>query len=61
MARWFVVVGDLIAIAQANLLIERLLVSSDPFDAYVCDKCGLLARPGWCQYVKTGCGRAVEA
>ena len=30
-----------------------LMTSSDGFTAYVCEQCGLLARPGWCQNCRT--------
>jgi len=32
----------LIAYGAANLLTERLMISSDQFDVHVCEKCGLL-------------------
>lgn len=44
----------LIAHGTSMLLIERLLLSSDPFLASICTKCGLLAQHNWCQYCKTG-------
>jgi DNA-directed RNA polymerase III subunit RPC2 len=44
----------LVAHGTANLLVERLLVSSDPFMASVCTQCGILAYSGWCQYCKRG-------
>lgn len=36
------------------LLQERLLVSSDAFNADVCSACGLLGSSGWCQYCRSG-------
>ncbi|KAK8812330.1 hypothetical protein WA158_007564 [Blastocystis sp. Blastoise] len=44
----------LVAHGTSMLLIERLLLSSDPFLASICTKCGLLAQKDWCQYCKTG-------
>ena len=44
----------LVAHGTSLLLVERLLVSSDPFQASVCQHCGLLATSGWCQYCKSG-------
>lgn len=31
------------------LIMERLMISSDAFTAYVCENCGLLGYKGWCQ------------
>jgi len=42
----------LIGYGATGLLIERLMISSDIFDATVCLKCGLLSREGWCQYCR---------
>merc|ERR1719464_889202 len=38
----------LIAYGASNLLIERLMISSDAFDVDVCNKCGLLGYKSWC-------------
>jgi len=38
----------------SNLLLERLMISADVFNADVCKKCGLLGYMGWCQYCKSG-------
>lgn len=35
------------------LLQERLLISSDAFNADVCSKCGLLGAAGWCQFCRS--------
>ncbi|KAH0485044.1 MAG: hypothetical protein KVP17_002428 [Porospora cf. gigantea B] len=43
----------LVAYGAANLLIERLMLSSDAFKAYVCATCGLLVSPNWCQFCKS--------
>ena len=32
----------LISYGAANLITERLMISSDQFDVYVCEGCGLL-------------------
>jgi len=32
----------LISYGAANLIAERLMISSDQFDVHVCDRCGLL-------------------
>ena len=42
----------LIGYGATQLLLERLMVSSDAFEAQVCEKCGMLAYKGWCK----GCG-----
>ena len=36
------------------LLLERLMLSSDLFSAYICGKCGYLAMEGFCQYCGDG-------
>ena len=38
----------LIAYGASNLLVERLMISSDAFDVDVCNDCGLLGYKGWC-------------
>ena len=40
----------LIGYGASNLLLERLMYSSDVYNATVCQKCGLLAYPGKCTY-----------
>lgn len=44
----------LVAHGTSMLLIERLLLSSDPFLASICSKCGLLCQEEWCEYCKSG-------
>ncbi|KAG5186658.1 DNA-directed RNA polymerase III subunit RPC2 [Tribonema minus] len=43
----------LIGYGASALIMERLMISSDAFTAYVCEGCGLLGYQGWCQ----GCRR----
>ncbi|KAJ1973663.1 DNA-directed RNA polymerase III complex subunit Rpc2 [Dimargaris xerosporica] len=43
----------LIGYGASMLLLERLMVSSDAFDVFVCEQCGLLGYKGWCQYCKS--------
>ena len=43
----------LVAHGTSLLLIERLLVSSDPFTATICRTCGLICRPGCCEVCKS--------
>ncbi|KAI9190025.1 DNA-directed RNA polymerase III complex subunit Rpc2 [Blastocladiella emersonii ATCC 22665] len=43
----------LIGHGAAQLLLERLMLSSDAFTANVCQRCGLLGYPGWCQHCKS--------
>ncbi|KAK9471828.1 uncharacterized protein V1510DRAFT_419125 [Dipodascopsis tothii] len=38
----------LIAYGASQLLLERLMISSDAFDVDVCNTCGLLGYNGWC-------------
>jgi len=44
----------LVAYGASNLLIERLMDSSDGFTANVCQTCGLLQYQNWCQYCRSG-------
>ncbi|VEL24004.1 unnamed protein product [Protopolystoma xenopodis] len=43
-----------IAYGASHLLVERLLLSSDAYEAVVCETCGLLASSRtWCQYCRS--------
>ncbi len=42
-----------IAYGASQLLLERLMLSSDAFDVDVCDKCGLMGYNGWCTSCKS--------
>ncbi|KXS21136.1 beta and beta-prime subunits of DNA dependent RNA-polymerase [Gonapodya prolifera JEL478] len=42
----------LIGHGASSLLMERLLLSSDIFDIYVCQACGLIGYHGYCPYCK---------
>lgn len=44
----------LIGYGASNLLMERLMISSDAFTANVCEGCGLLGYEGWCQRCRSG-------
>jgi DNA-directed RNA polymerase III subunit RPC2 len=44
----------LIAYGASNLIMERLMHSSDAFSASVCLTCGLLQYQNWCQYCRSG-------
>ncbi|KAF2840277.1 DNA-directed rna polymeras-like protein III subunit [Patellaria atrata CBS 101060] len=46
----------LIAYGAAQLLLERLMLSSDVFECDICDVCGRMGYKGWCQSCK-GKGR----
>ncbi|KAH3672838.1 hypothetical protein WICMUC_004060 [Wickerhamomyces mucosus] len=43
-----------IAYGASQLLLERLMISSDAFDVDICDKCGLMGYNGWCTTCKSG-------
>ena len=45
---------SLIGYGATQLLLERLMVSSDAFDTQVCEKCGMLAYKGWCKSCGSG-------
>jgi len=40
----------LVAYGASNLLLERLMLSSDVCNPSVCRKCGLFCRPDWCKF-----------
>jgi hypothetical protein len=42
----------LIGYGASNLLIERLMISSDAFPVQICHDCGLIGYDNWCQYCK---------
>lgn len=44
----------LIAYGASNLIMERLMHSSDAFTATVCLSCGLLQYENWCQFCRSG-------
>ena len=44
----------LIGYGAANLIMERLMISSDQFTVYVCDICGFIGFEGWCMYCNSG-------
>ena len=44
----------LISYGASNLIMERLMFSSDAFTANVCEGCGLLGYEGWCQRCRSG-------
>lgn len=44
----------LVAYGASNLIMERLMHSSDAFSASVCRACGLLQYQNWCQYCRSG-------
>jgi len=44
----------LIGYGASNLIMERLMISSDAFTANVCEQCGLLGYEGWCQRCRSG-------
>ncbi len=44
----------LIAYGASNLIMERLMHSSDGFCANVCQTCGLLQYQNWCQFCRSG-------
>ena len=44
----------LISYGTSNLIMERLMISSDAFTANVCEQCGLMGYEGWCQRCRSG-------
>ena len=43
----------LIAYGASQLLVERLMLSSDKFDCDLCQTCGMMGYHGWCQTCKS--------
>lgn len=43
----------LIGYGATQLLLERLMISSDQFEVNACQKCGLMGYNGWCTYCKS--------
>jgi DNA-directed RNA polymerase III subunit RPC2 len=37
-----------------QLMLERLMISSDAFKTFVCEACGMLGYNGWCPSCKSG-------
>jgi DNA-directed RNA polymerase III subunit RPC2 len=43
----------LIGYGATQLLLERLMISSDQFEVNACEGCGLMGYNGWCTYCKS--------
>ncbi|EMR09746.1 DNA-directed RNA polymerase III subunit RPC2 [Pneumocystis murina B123] len=43
----------LIAYGASQLLLERLMLSSDAFEVHICETCGLIGYKGWCNRCKS--------
>ncbi|TFK47216.1 beta and beta-prime subunits of DNA dependent RNA-polymerase [Heliocybe sulcata] len=43
----------LIGYGATQLLLERLMISSDQFEVNACEECGLMGYNGWCTYCKS--------
>jgi len=43
----------LIGYGATQLLLERLMISSDQFQVHACRACGLMGYNGWCPYCKS--------
>jgi DNA-directed RNA polymerase III subunit RPC2 len=43
----------LIGYGATQLLLERLMISSDKFEVNACSECGLMGYNGWCTYCKS--------
>jgi len=43
----------LIGYGATQLLLERLMISSDKFEVNACEDCGLMGYNGWCTYCKS--------
>ena len=47
----------LIGYGAASLIMERLMLSSDAFEVYICSKCGFIGYKGTCTYCSSDLGR----
>jgi DNA-directed RNA polymerase III subunit RPC2 len=47
---------SLIGYGATQLLVERLMISSDAFETQVCETCGMLGYNQWCPKCKSGKG-----
>lgn len=43
----------LLSYGSANLLVERLMISSDMYTVWVCDVCGFMKENNYCKICKT--------
>jgi DNA-directed RNA polymerase beta subunit len=43
----------LVGYGATQLLLERLMISSDQFQVHACQTCGLMGYNGWCPYCKS--------
>lgn len=43
----------LIGYGATQLLLERLMISSDAFEVSCCERCGLMGYGGWCTHCKS--------
>lgn len=43
----------LIGYGATQLLLERLMISSDKFEVNACEECGLMGYNGWCTYCQS--------
>ena len=50
----------LIAYGASQLLLERLMLSSDRHEVDVCEKCGFMGYSGWCQRCRSSAGPVVK-
>ena len=48
----------MIGYGAANLILERLMLSSDAFHVYVCGKCGFIGYKDLCTYCSVDAGKA---
>lgn len=46
----------LIGYGAASMIMERLMISSDAFEVYVCSKCGFIGYQGTCTYCSSDLG-----
>ena len=46
----------LIGYGAASLILERLMLSSDAFEVFVCSRCGFIGYKGHCTYCKSDLG-----
>lgn len=49
-----IIYSSLVGYGATQLMLERLMISSDAFKTSVCEQCGMLGYNGWCPNCKSG-------
>jgi DNA-directed RNA polymerase beta subunit len=55
-SRTLVMGNCIVSYGASNLILERLMISSDETTVYICRTCGFIGYDGWCQYCRSPSG-----